>query len=334
MLALMLAGAADWAIGPFLRPEPGSPILAPNATAVFECPMRGRSVAWESDNVFNPCAVVRGGRVYLLYRAEDGSGAGIGEHTSRIGLAVSRDGIHFEARPTPVLFPAEDGAKEFEWPGGCEDPRIVEADGGYVLTYTGWNRKTARLEVATSRDLIHWVKHGPALSGALRDQWSKSGSIVTRVEGDHLVAARIKGRYWMYWGEGTIRVATSDDLISWTPVDGGVISPQAGMFDATLAEPGPAAVLTERGIVFIYNGKGVDGSYSAGQILFDRDDPDRVLDRTETPFLKPERAWERTGQYEAGTVFTEGLVHFKGKWILYYGAADSRVGCAVAVGRR
>jgi predicted GH43/DUF377 family glycosyl hydrolase len=46
--------------------------------------------------------------------------------------------------------------------------------------------------------------------------------------------------------------------------------------------------------------------------------------------LKPEMPYEKTGQYAAGTTFAEGLVFYKGKWFLYYGAADSRVGVAIA----
>jgi predicted GH43/DUF377 family glycosyl hydrolase len=65
----------------------------------------------------------------------------------------------------PVFYPAEDSQKAREWPGGVEDPRIVEApDGSYVLTYTQWNRQTYTIGVATSPDLIHWTKHGPALA--------------------------------------------------------------------------------------------------------------------------------------------------------------------------
>src|SRR5579862_2834709 len=174
-------------IGPFFRPVPPGPVLSPQPTASFDCPMTGRPVRWESDNVFNPAATVRNHKVFLFYRAEDGSGTSIGSHTSRIGLAESSDGLHFQSRSHPVLYPAKDAAATFEWPGGCEDPRIVESpDGGYVLTYTGWNRKTARLEVATSRDLVHWVKHGPAFGVHIRDQWSKSGSIVVRQSGEHL----------------------------------------------------------------------------------------------------------------------------------------------------
>ena len=44
--------------------------------------------------------------------------------------------------------------------------------------------------------------------------------------------------------------------------------------------------------------------------------------------LKPERAFERAGQYAAGTTFAEGLVFFHSRWLLYYGCADSLVGVA------
>jgi predicted GH43/DUF377 family glycosyl hydrolase len=48
------------------------------------------------------------------------------------------------------------------------------------------------------------------------------------------------------------------------------------------------------------------------------------------PFIRPTRDYERTGQYPEGTTFIEGLVPFKGRWFLYYGTADSRVGVAVS----
>ena len=56
------------------------------------------------------------------------------------------------------------------------------ADGRYVLTYTSYDGKTARLCIATSTDLVTWTKHGPAFAraggGRYRDLWSKSGAIV------------------------------------------------------------------------------------------------------------------------------------------------------------
>lgn len=351
MMSLLLLGILatapwkDWMLGPFSRPSPAQPVLRPDASAVFPCPMRGAPVAWESDNVYNPAATVYRSRVCLLFRAEDGSGEGIGAHTSRIGLAESRDGLSFEVQRTPVLFPANDKDKRFEWPGGCEDPRIVASPHGFVLTYTAWDRKTARLSVATSTDLVHWVKHGSAFSGRFAGEWSKSGAIVTSLQGDSLMAVKVQGRYWMYWGEGSIKAATSTDLIHWEPIldSSGeplaVLPPREGRFDSGLTEPGPPAVLTKNGIVLIYNGKNSDdpsipaGAYSAGQALLDPSAPTVVLDLTDAPFFRPEEPYERTGQYGAGTVFTEGLAHLGHRWLLYYGAADSVVGCAVAEDR-
>ena len=40
---------------------------------------------------------------------------------------------------------------------------VEREDGTYVMTYTQWNQKTYTIGVATSPDLLHWTKHGPAL---------------------------------------------------------------------------------------------------------------------------------------------------------------------------
>ena len=132
----LLAGAGNWMLGPFVRPAAGNPVIAPRKESTFLCPLRKELVHWEALHTFNPAAVVRNGKIYVLYRAEDDTGAMmIGGHTSRIGLAESSDGSHFTRRAEPVLFPAEDSQRDREWPGGCEDPRIAEAeDGTYVLT--------------------------------------------------------------------------------------------------------------------------------------------------------------------------------------------------------
>ena len=102
--------------------------------------MRGRPVRWEVTHTFNPAAVVREEKGWLLYRAEDDIGRGIGWYISRLGLAASKDGLRFERRSTPVLFPADDDQRTAEWEGGCEDPRIVETEGGYLLFYTQYQR--------------------------------------------------------------------------------------------------------------------------------------------------------------------------------------------------
>ena len=339
-----------WTFGPFEKPKQANPVITPRPTSTFVSPMNDSVVRWEEHATFNPAAVVRGGKVFVLYRAEDASGQmEIGRHTSRLGLAESADGLRFTRSSEPVLYPAKDAQAQYEWPGGVEDPRIVETeDGVYVLTYTQWNRDVPRLAVATSRDLVHWTKHGPAFArsagGKYLKRESKSGAILARVVGDRLVATRVKGTYWMYFNVPDILIATSDNMLDWTVLEGAdgtpmkVLSPRPGHFDSWLVEAGPPAILTSHGILLVYNAGNSAASgdstlpdrvYTGGQALFDRRDPLKVIARTERPFIQPTEEYERSGQYPAGTTFVEGLVPFKGSWFLYYGTADSRVGAAV-----
>lgn len=349
MVSCSTPASDSWQLGEFVKPEE-NPILTADSTYAFFCPVRKTMVRWQKADVFNPAAIVKDGKVYVLFRAEDNPAAGIGGRTSRIGLAVSEDGIHFEKMQEPVLYPDSSEFMQYDFPGGCEDPRIVESeDGLYVLAYTSWNTKLARLSIATSRDLLHWEKKGPAFAkaynGKFMDIWSKSGSMVTEMKEGKLVAAKIQGKYWMYWGEAFVNVATSDNLIDWTPlVDAGgelvrLISPRKNKFDSHLTECGPPALITEKGILLLYNGKNASGenadpsvpenTYCGGQVLFDKDNPIKVLARADTYYIKPDLPHEISGQYKAGTTFTEGLVYFKGRWYLYYGTADSMVGLAV-----
>jgi len=321
----------SWTFGPFLKPIDVNPVITPNP-----------AVPWEAFATFNPAAVVKDGKVYVLYRAEDTSGTReIGGHTSRLGLAQSPDGLHFTRRAQPVLYPGDDAQRQNEWPGGVEDPRIVESDDGtYVLTYTQWNRDVPRLAVATSRDLITWTKHGPVFARAAGGKYlrteSKSGAILSRVQGKRIVATRLHGKYWMYFGVPDLRIATSDNLLDWTPLEDStgqaikVLSPRPGHFDSWLVEGGPPALLTDQGIVVLYNAGSLPSrTYSAGQALFDSRDPTKLRARADSAFIKPTETYERSGQYAAGTTFVEGLVWFEGRWFLYYGTADSRVGVAV-----
>ncbi|GAA3987226.1 glycoside hydrolase family 130 protein [Mucilaginibacter dorajii] len=339
-----------WAFGGFTRPVGVNPIISPDTTSRFMDPVSKKLVPWEANDTFNPGAAIKNGKVVVLYRAEDLFGIGIGFRTSRLGYAESIDGIHFNRRKAPVLYPANDNAKEFEWPGGCEDPRVaVTPNGTYVVFYTEWNRKLPRLGVATSKDLIHWQKHGPifetAYSGKFFNIASKSASILTKVVNGKQVIIKINGKYWLYWGEQHVYAATSTNLVDWAPVIDGngelkqLISPRKGYFDSDLTECGPPALMTDKGVILFYNGKNKAdddrdkrfnaNSYCAGQALFDKKDPSKPITRLDLPFLRPMEPFEKSGQYVNGTVFIEGMVYFKHKWFLYYGCADSRVAVAV-----
>ncbi|MDC6352735.1 glycoside hydrolase family 130 protein [Zeaxanthinibacter sp. PT1] len=348
-IPLMLASQEPWLTG-FEKPAT-NPIMQADDQYVFYCPVQKDSVRWQQADVFNPGAVVRNDTVFMLFRAEDDPEAILGRRTSRIGLAHSTDGIHFSKHPEPVLYPQEDEFQKWDFPGGAEDPRVVElANGEYLMLYTSWNQDTARLSAATSPDLRNWTKHGPtflsAYEGKFLDIWSKSGSVLTEVRDGRLVAKKINGLYHMYWGELFVNLATSEDGINWTPMlkdDGSllkVFEPTLNDFDSHLVEPGPPALYTDKGILLLYNGKNLngegagtivpEGTYCGGQVLFDKENPAKMIDRLEQPFICPSLPHEITGQYKAGTTFIEGLVLYKDKWFLYYGTADSMVGVAVS----
>jgi predicted GH43/DUF377 family glycosyl hydrolase len=342
---------------PFTKNEAVNPCLIPTNELSFVCPVREEEVNWEEKDVFNPASAVKGDTLFLLYRAEDT----VGKHhgTSRLGLAWSLDGYSFTKESKPVLFPDNDEFKQYEWEGGCEDPRLVEDENGtYYLNYTGYDGDKARLMVATSKDLRTWTKHGLVFGKANEEyinMWSKAGAVVCRQENGRMIATKINGKYWMYWGESNIYMATSSNLIDWTPIIETnpekmqldtmrqyttpfkiLFSTRKGKFDSELVEPGPPALLTEQGILFIYNSKNspefgdkklAPGTYAAGQIILDKNDPTKVLSRMDNWFLTPDRPFEITGQVN-NVCFLEGLAYFKNKWLLYYGTADSKIAVA------
>lgn len=114
-----------------------------------------------------------------------------------------------------------------------------------MLTYTAYDQgktNTARLCVATTTDLINWTKQGLAFksfkNGKYNDKWTKSGAIITEFVNGTQMAKLINGKYWMYFGDTNLFIATSDDLINWSPLENeteelqSVLLTRTGMFDS------------------------------------------------------------------------------------------------------
>lgn len=307
LLALLSQDSVSLPFGKWQRIS-DSPIISP------------QGVGWESAGTFNPAVILRDGKIVMLYRAQDKAG------TSRLGYAESADGIHFTRRAEPVLSPE----KDYEQNGGVEDPRLVEFGGTYYLTYTGYNKKDAQLCLATSNDLIHWERKGvilPAYKGNWNVRWTKSGAIVP---------VKIAGKYWMYFlgttsdNKDQMGLASSPDLLHWSEATNQpVLAVRAGKFDSRVAEPGPAPVVTAKGIVLIYNGADDTLVYRTGVAVFDLDDPAKLISRSDAPIFAPEKEWEKIGQVP-NVVFVEGMVRQGERYLFYYGGADANVGVAEA----
>jgi beta-1,2-mannosidase len=336
-------------------------VMPGESEKTFRDPLTGKEVRWEQD-VFSPAFVVHEKKLYCVYRA-------FGDDDEwRLGLAWSDDGEHFTRSEKPVLYPtpADDWLKPFRKPAegiSFGDPHLVAgADGRYYLFFNffhyGNTTNDQQLAVATSRDLRDWTVHGRAFANEAptdravipeRSPWRLPvATVVSRLEGGRLMAAKIQGKYWMYFncyatkGPWTLCLATSENLLDWKVLrtaKGELVNPlppRQGYFDSFYTDP-VAAILRSDGILLIYNG--VNAKPDAGgdsrreyyahypaQALFDKDDPARLVKRSETPFKGGDKELEKqpilfwnAPLYEAWS-----LVPFNENLYLYWNHAFGR----------
>jgi predicted GH43/DUF377 family glycosyl hydrolase len=245
-------------------------------------------LSWCSKKVYN-CAVVKDGSVYrMLFRA-------VGDDwVSRLGLAESEDGVSFTIASPPVLAPS------YQWEAnGCEDPRMVKIDGTYYVTYTAYDGTTARAALTSSTNLKVWDERRllfPNLDNLQREDfptdWSKAAAIYPQ---------KINNKYYLFFGDNHIWAAVSDDLVSWEPLLQPVLSSRDGYFDSAYVEMGPPPIDTPQGWLVLYHG--IDRfdnqrTYSLGAALFDKDDPLRLIWRSQTPILEPTESYEVIGMID------------------------------------
>ncbi|UCD71816.1 MAG: hypothetical protein JSW70_02150 [Syntrophobacterales bacterium] len=128
----------------------------------------------------------------------------------------------------------------------------------------------------------------------------------------------------------SIWIAYSDNLTTWqdsriimTPTKG------AGNWDGATIGSACPPIRTEKGWLLIYHGVDEEGVYRLGVALLDLNDTSQVIERYPDPILEPEEDYELRGEVHE-VVFGCGICEIKGKYFVYYGAAN-KVICGAAV---
>lgn len=168
------------------------------------------SATWEGNYIAANGSVLAagGGEFFYWYQAGD---------PPRIGLARSRDLLHWRKFPQPVLGLGPRGSWDER---GVADSYTIRVDGRFYLYYLGMDRaRRQRLGVARSTDGIHWTKlrSNPILELGDPGSFDENGLGEPAVWAAH-------GFYWMlYTGryrdeERRIGLARSRDGVRWERV--------------------------------------------------------------------------------------------------------------------
>jgi predicted GH43/DUF377 family glycosyl hydrolase len=229
---------------------------------------------------------------------------------SHLRLASSDDGVHFQAEEAPTLVGRGD-LESF----GIEDSRVSEIDGRFYLTYTAVSPNGVGVGMSSTDDWRTFQAHGMIIPPSNKD----CALFPQKVGGEYLCLHRPSN---IYIGGNDIWLGRSPDLLHW----GGhhcLARCRPGMWDSARIGCGAAPILTDRGWLEIYHGANEQSRYCLGALLLDRDDPRRVLARSEEPIMEPSTPYELTGFF-GNVVFTNG--HILGDdgdtLTLYYGASD------------
>jgi len=268
--------------------------------------------------VFNPAAVEVAGETLLLVRVEDMCGF------SHLTAARSHNGkTEWRIDAEPTLRP-DLAYYEERW--GIEDPRIVWLPDRkeYAITYVSFSKGGPVISLAMTTDFRTFTRLGPLLPPE-----DKDASLLPRqVQGRYVLIHRPVIR-----GEAHIWISFSPDLKYWG--DHRILMPtRPGWWDSHRIGLGPPPLETPEGWLLIYHGVRITASgslYRIGLALLDLDEPWRVICRSSEWVLGPQEAYERLGDVP-GVTFPTGVIWCKktDELRLYYGAADTSVGLAIA----
>jgi predicted GH43/DUF377 family glycosyl hydrolase len=312
-------------------------------------------LGFENEGVLNPAAYTEGNITHLLYRAVRKG------NFSTIGYCKLDGPLNIvERHDTPLIFPQFDNESQ-----GVEDPRMVKIDDEYIVSYTAYDLVNAMGALATSKDLVHFEKHGiiaPRISyshfkhlaesqGKVNEKyfrinrqydsmvkfdetvfvWDKNVIFFPRkIDGKYMMLHRIKP------GIQIVEFEAFGDLtkIFWDEyflhLNDHILMDPLYDHEASYIGGGCPPIETDAGWILIYHAVHDTPTgyiYCACAALLDLKNPKIEIARLPYPLFGPEFDYELSGEVN-NVCFPTGHSIYGDTLYIYYGAADERIAVA------
>lgn len=280
-----------------------------------------QNIPYKANSVFNAAAVKFNDETIILMRVEDMRGI------SHLTIARSKNGIdNWKIDEKPTLCPEPDKFPEEVW--GIEDPRItyLEELKKYAITYTAYSHGGPLVSLALTEDFEKFEKVGAILPPEDKDaaifpiKFNNRWALIHRpiISTPHSAA-----HIW---------ISFSPDLFHWGEHRILIRAREGAWWDANKIGLSPPPILIPEGWLILYHGvrRTAGGAiYRLGLALLDKENPARVLRRSDEWIFGPREFYEREGDVD-DVVFPCGWVVEGDEVRLYYGAADTSIALAFA----
>lgn len=262
------------------------------------------------NSVLNPGAIRFNEEYILLLRVE------YHDRISRFHVARSQDGICFDISKDSVNLPT---VSDGRYQTNVYDARVTFLDSWYYVTACCEWSGGCRIGTWRTKDFVDF-------------KWVCFAS-QTEQRNATLFPAKINGLYARLdrplnqYDQGNMWISYSPDMVFWGKSDI-VLETRFHNWDEHKLGPACVPIECEKGWLVIYHGVRNNAStciYKLGVCLLDKNDPSKVLARSNNSILGPKENYERVGDVP-NVVFSNGaIVEDDGSVKIYYGACDQVV---------
>ncbi len=199
---------------------------------------------------------------------------------SHLRVAPRADGIHFDIEEKPALYP-ENKYEEF----GIEDPRISLFGDTYYINFSCCASLGVTTCLATTKDFKSFERKGVIFTPDNKDV--------------AFFPEKINGKYYAFnrpasaeYKRREIWISESDNLIHWGNHKQ-LVEVNTNDWDNGRIGCSSPPFLTDKGWLEIYHAADENDRYCLGALLLDKNDPTKILAKSQKPLIEPTASYER-----------------------------------------